>query len=853
MEIIDKIQKLIQQKKRNIVFYFDDDGSFREELQAIEDFDITVIEVGQNYFKLKYLLEFELKDQRVFLYHPFPKPKDRALKEYPLLDLLIANIELRFDDASEFLSEYNLQPHHLPLVKRYIKYIKNKSTQRKLSRILDRTNLNEDSLKLGLVSVALDFHTVTNKNLCIAKWLSLATDNKPFGKANKTLNAQGLESELLNWINGLLNTKFKVLGRDTAVEVSCIMKYNILAAYIDRAHQLDSYSKLKFNGAVVLNRVLAFYNEWLQHPNLKKYIDTVFDKLANEIKSSKIIEWYGVNQEFGHYTPEILNSILNDLYEQILDNPLKARESCLKWLRSGEFNDDDRLQVSFLYHSSSVLVLLLSYSSFRFDNLENYIEIYANELFKIDLNYRKAVTAFDKVRDRLYEFEDTACGVFADLNQKYDRFLIELNVEWQKLLDEKSFNLKEISIDKQYDFYNKNLKGFEYKIVVIISDAFRYELGQELYNDLIADSKNTVSITPAIASIPSETSLGMANLLPHAGINVEQGTKDLIFRINGIATSSDKRNEILKKADAESNTVLYTQMMKWDRNQGRDFFRDNRLVYVYHDWVDAIGDKRRTEHETFKAASKAIDDLKRCIKKLYGWNVYHILVTSDHGFLFNYNQIPESSRENLPKPKGYSIDHVRFIVGEEFEGKVDGYQFNLKDSSSIETDLKVAVPRAINRFRKKGNIGLQFVHGGPSLQELVIPVIKLYRQKKEFGQSVTFKRIDDTKKITSGSLKVLLLQDQPVSNEYNNLEIILGLYSDTGELYSNEVPVKLNSTSENPQERMYEPILNLNTKGSKANYCYLKAFDKEDKSRLNPVVINDLIQISSLMEKDSWS
>jgi hypothetical protein len=44
--------------------------------------------------------------------------------------------------------------------------------------------------------------------------------------------------------------------------------------------------------------------------------------------------------------------------------------------------------------------------------------------------------------------------------------------------------------------------------------------------------------------------------------------------------------------------------------------------------------------------------------------------------------------------------------------------------------FKIAIPRAINRYRKQGNIGIQFVHGGASIQELITPR-KLYRQKKK--------------------------------------------------------------------------------------------------------------------------
>ena len=51
--------------------------------------------------------------------------------------------------------------------------------------------------------------------------------------------------------------------------------------------------------------------------------------------------------------------------------------------------------------------------------------------------------------------------------------------------------------------------------------------------------------------------------------------------------------------------------------------------------------------------------------------------------LFNYNELPESSREALPKIKGYGRDHVRFVVAEDFDGKIDGYQLNMRDTTNM--------------------------------------------------------------------------------------------------------------------------------------------------------------------------
>ncbi|SNB95193.1 hypothetical protein FPC840_1210002 [Flavobacterium psychrophilum] len=204
----------------------------------------------------------------------------------------------------------------------------------------------------------------------------------------------------------------------------------------------------------------------------------------------------------------------------------------------------------------------------------------------------------------------------------------------------------------------------------------------------------------------------------------------------------------------------------------------------------------------------------------------------------------------MPKAKGYTKDNSRFVISDSFEGKTDGYVFDMKNTTNIDTDLKIAIPRAINRYRKQGNIGVQFVHGGASIQELITPVIKYYKQKKETIETVTFRRIDNVNKITTGNIKITVLQNEPVSNEFKSLEVNVGLYNDKGELLSNEMELSCNATSNNPKERMFEIILTLNTLGSKTSFCYLKAFDNKDKNKLNPIVLNDLITISTLMEMD---
>jgi len=855
MNLIDKIKDQLKRDNRRIIFFFDEDGRNKDDLPEIEAAGYTLIEVGQNFFELKYKLEYELKDREIVLYHPTARPAGKELRKYPLLDLLVANTELKLDVVSEFMAEYGLNLHMQGMVKRYKNQLLTKTARKKLANILEPGRFTDINLKLGLIAMQLDFNTVPDRNACIAKWLSFAATNKNFKKVNKRLKELELDEELISWIYNLTQLKTESLDLDFAKEVVARIKYNVLTAYIDKPVNEDTYTRLKLDRAADINKLMIFFKDWENNKNLKQQIEPVFDELGTMVKTEKILDWYGEDTEYGYYSEKINLYIIESLYRQLEDDPQRVYDNAIKWLRDPELSNNLKNQFRFIYHAAGVYNTLNAYNSFRFNSLNDYIREYTTELHKVDNNYRKAIMAFEAVKNLLYQFENLAEKEFDRLNATYDNFLKTLNVEWQTLLNEKNFDYNLIDAPKQFNFYEEHLKNFSYKVVVIISDALRYELAKDLYDDLIANSKNQLKLETSLASIPSYTNLGMSNLLPNSGITAVKAEKDLNFKIDGISTVSSNREKILQAKEPESKTLGFAEMKKMTKEEKRAFFKDSKVTYLYHDWIDSIGDKRGTEDAAFDATYKALADIKWMINNISGeLGISYIMLTSDHGFIYNYNQLKEAAREDLPKADAIVKTHNRFVIAEKFSSKVDGYTFPLRNTTNLDTEYQVAIPRAINRYKKQGNIGHQFVHGGASLQEIITPVLKYYKQSSaDTQQRVSFKRLDENTKILSGSLKLTLLQNEPVSNTLRDTEVVIGLYADSGKLLSEEeISVHFNSTSNNPKERIYDEILTLNAEGSKASFGYLRAYDKNDKERLNPISLNDLLKISSLTDKDMF-
>ena len=135
--------------------------------------------------------------------------------------------------------------------------------------------------------------------------------------------------------------------------------------------------------------------------------------------------------------------------------------------------------------------------------------------------------------------------------------------------------------------------------------------------------------------------------------------------------------------------------------------------------IDAAGDTTNSEDTVFKAVSDAIKELNNLVKKLTSGNINHILITSDHGFIYQNRKLDDS--EYLGEAaQGDEINYTdrRFVIG---KGLIETHNFKKFKAEEIglEGDEEILFPKSINRLRKSG-AGSQYVHGGLSLQEIVL-------------------------------------------------------------------------------------------------------------------------------------
>ncbi|WP_159182247.1 PglZ domain-containing protein, partial [Escherichia coli] len=177
----------------------------------------------------------------------------------------------------------------------------------------------------------------------------------------------------------------------------------------------------------------------------------------------------------------------------------------------------------------------------------------------------------------------------------------------------------------------------------------------------------------------------------------------------------DNRNAILQKVGGMA--VSSKELMSWSNQEGRDKVRDVEVVYIYHDTIDAIGDKAATEEKTFEACRSAIEELKdlvgRVINRLNGSRV---VITADHGFLFQQKALVAADKTSLKtKPAGAIEAKKRYIVGNNLPSDEACWKGSINDTAHGSSDTEFLLPKAAQRFHFVG--GAKFVHGGAMLQE----------------------------------------------------------------------------------------------------------------------------------------
>ncbi|ALF21603.1 BREX-1 system phosphatase PglZ type A [Fusobacterium animalis] len=789
---IDKIKEMLEYRfslttelpqKRHIIFWYDSKKEFKDLIDELNLNDIKIIKLTKsidkkgeaiytNIFKTKYTLEVIDTESNYLIYSEYPRAID---SENYLLDIEKYSEFFEADKSAMIVEELKLDRTNYKfgeIIREYSSFFANKERREKLIKLIENPeSLDDEEFKLSILTVISGAKTINileilkniilnrNKLQDIKKWMNLEF---LFSEIKKKFDIEVISFE--QFLKILMVTHFYFeLGKKPHTNLENYFKGKKNELYIFT----DSLLQNKQNSEIIR----AEFYELAKDLNIKDRIDEL--ELDYSIKGTS----------FEYFDKIIIKDIIEIFNSEIIDYD--------KYKKYIEIRLDNSLWREEYQHFYNALLAVNNFfrikDSLIIEDREELREIfkdYTKNYFLIDKLYRDFYYSYDKIKN------NELTPLFDTLKSKIDKFyeidyLEKLLALWSSKVYERE------KLPQQKDFYKNNIVKADVRTVVIISDALRYEVGYEISQKLRKEANvKEIKIEAMLTDLPSRTFLGMANLLPckkERDIDLVSA-KVLIDGINSQGT--ENREKILKTSCEESSAISFDNFYKLNRVKQEEFIKGKKVIYIYHDSIDAIGDKAKTENNTFNACKDAVENIVSLSKLLSSLGVVNIYITSDHGFLYEKKEVEEYNKLELKNTKYKSIGKRYAIYEKEVEEK---------GCVTLKLDSLYGVFPEKNQRIKASGSGLQFVHGGASPQEMIIPLINYKSGANSKKISKVQVRIrESVAKITSNLTKFSIYQIEAVSikDKFIERDVSVALY-DGDVRVSDEKKLKLNSIEEN--------------------------------------------------------
>mgnify|MGYP006323888973 FL=1 len=835
-----------------VLFIFNDsvDIFTTAELESVEwKSGYRYIDFKGDWFTTKYRLDNDWQNDKIVIYchQESPLRKKSLQTSFPLMDVLAANMEYHSQDYAAFMQQYGLPTNDLQLVRfveRNVISLQSDKMLRYFMSYYQDGSITHDIMVRGFISNFMGAHNILDWDSIILKVLLYGRECESGKQRDFYVRLRGCkdaQEALSKHLTDIFGVSYNDDSKEKVAHIVKVFKYNAIVQNLAPI-AADNYKQTRITDSVALQHMNRILQLALSKEKTTEALTELFDELGSEVRDADIIRWYGTDANY-YYLPEALcvPIIKTLLEEKIETEPAEVinriEELMLK-------HSDNSMMTAVMDYAVIVARLYekaLTLGSLTLNTADEYVMRYESDYCFIDQYYRQANETYFGI-DPTCELFDAVQKVKRGLDQNYSKLCNRINLEWIRCLKETG-GMDEVHLLCQYNFYDEKIKSVQKKVAVIVSDALRYEVAQELIGEL-AKSKHIATLKPAIAMLPSETKYCKPSLLPHRELKLYgKGEEQDMAVDDHILDTTQKRSEHLQVYRDGAVCVPFETVAEYNREKNREIFK-HPLVYIFHDVIDKTGHDGNAK-QIVNSCRDAITELKKMIPKIHAsYNVTEVYITSDHGFLFNdiifadkdKHKIEEdclerSTRYYLTKSK----DEVNGVV-----------KFPLNEVSGMVNvgDVMVAVPMGTNRFAAPSG-GYMFTHGGAALQELIIPVITSRQERDDNKQPVGVMILDRRLSMQASRLRFKMLQTEAVSMDMKERPIRVALYY-------NDVPVTpvkdilLDKTDPSLDNRKIQVDLTLN-KNIDAKVLQLKVFDATDE--LNPI-IKENVTNNTLIEND---
>lgn len=812
--------------KRRIIFWYDEDREFEEKLDGLQLDNAKIVRLtGSNTFAVKKLLCADDLSSNFLVYSPLSFQKD---DDNWLINVQLYSEEFRADLVSIWIDEMGLTstPIIRKQVKNYRAFFDAKERRSKVAS--NKSNITTaDQMHLAVMAALCSKNDIQANSIVhtvIRAGLDIETND--IYQSFVTYGADTAFWAMVSQATGYNEGDDSNLGR---LAMHMLLTAATGTLHLDDLAGLDAYISIPHQAYCY-----ELVSDWIHGEDSRQLYEVaryVEDGARLYQRFSKLpVEALVCTECFPCIDECILTALMTEIRDHIIKvDVIKAtveKRRTMAWYEDVSCYYEGILQVAnmqafFLEHADG----------FHAVEPAKIWKEYTTDYYRMDTFYRQFHLCFQKclkVSNPL--LDDLFKHVTEKVEGLYSHWFVGLLGEnWSGASAE---NLEQfgriLEVPQQMDFYRSKVKPGTNRTYVIISDAFRYEVAASLAVQLRRETQSKVELNSCQAIFPTVTKFGMAALLPHRELAaVEKSSGLLSVLVDGQTADAGNRDKILKLANKASVALKHDNIIGLKRAERQALVKGMEVVYIYHDKVDIAS--HTSDSAVFPACDEAISDIKNLVRIIVNeFGGTNIIITADHGFLYTYSPLSEDDKvdKTTPSEQDVEIDR-RYLITR--KGANPEYLLPVKFLDG-QSDFNAFAPRGNVRIKKKGG-GLNFVHGGISLQEMVVPIVeyqhlrtatKAYQRNRDKidTKPVTLNLLSASKKISNMIFSLSFYQKEPVGDNREQATYLIYFTDSNGKQISDTCKIIADKTSENGQDRTFRCSFNLRSQKYSSQESY---------------------------------
>ena len=833
-QIRDTLQKEFTGESRKLVFWYDANGEFSDDIESLGLDNAKVLYLQpDNQFYIKYFLECEDRTTNYLVYAPFGKP---SIRDNHLEDTIRYSKEFFADRASILADDLGIHEQYKPILQKYSKFFANKERMQKFYD-LEVEFYDKDTIEVALMGVVCKCKTVSFEEVlrCI-----LTDDDLKDNKYIVEFEKYGLLDAFWEKVGRKFGYRAPDESQRPTLEkllISMFVTYTSKVIHTEIPKQWKDFVLDKYTDSIVFLDHLM--NSSIYGSRFDELSNMIWDTLHAKSVLQKLAPETIMNCNiFAGIDDILIDWMIARLENEDINAKLEGRtipEICLA-RRKEHFGRACRTQYFIIENAYHII----AYGKYVcISDIEKLVTEYTTSMYTMDRRYRYFYYHLDSLED-MVNFEH-----LRDLveNIYTNEYLNPMIVNWNAELAEAGGITH---LDLQKHFYSQKIKNSKERTVVIISDALRYEVACTLLERLEGDEKCKATISAMQGVLPSYTPLGMASLLPYQTIEYD---KNYVVKLDDeVCNSTVQREAQLQKYHPNSRCTRFDLLKNMKQKELREIFTGQEVIYIYHNQIDARGDSANTENEVFNACEEAIKEIHELIRRLSSQaNTHHFYVTADHGFIYKRDRLEASDK--IRGASNVAVLGQRYALSEQ-ECHIDGVGSTMIGKVlGSEDDRYISYPLGSDIFKAPG-AGQNFVHGGSSPQEMIVPLleVKVDRGKKE-TTTAEIAVISNLNKITNLITNVEFIQTEPISDIVKETKYRVYFVSEDNRKISNEVIVIADKKDSETGNRIFKLRFNFkNEKYDMSKQYYLVAYDEHTSIE----VLRHSVRIDLSMTDDFW-